>query len=240
MWSSTPSFETSLVLNDSGSSSTSPSRLPRMLVEYQPSMPSRRAFRPGRQQRLHERLAGLEVLAGDGHAVLPRQLQQRRGVHGQVGGAVGVRDAALQRGVGVDLRGGDLRVALAQALLEGGQRGVHRRRARGTPRSIRTRPSPGGRSCSVLRKLSMSAITCSARSIFDLPVLAWVAVSFLTYSCSNTGGHRLDAGQELLERLAGARCEARPPWRRPGRRRRGTGPSRRTPGRPAWPAARTP
>ena len=34
-------------MNDAGSSSTSPSRLPRMLVEYQPASPSMRALRPG-------------------------------------------------------------------------------------------------------------------------------------------------------------------------------------------------
>ena len=32
----------------------------------------------------------------------------------------------------------------------------------------------------------MSSITCSARSALFLPVLTWVAVSFLTYACSNT------------------------------------------------------
>ena len=47
MCSSTPSLLTSLVLKDSGSSSTSPSRLPRMFVEYQPFIPSRRALKPG-------------------------------------------------------------------------------------------------------------------------------------------------------------------------------------------------
>src|SRR5260370_1162284 len=47
MCSSTPSLETSLVLKDSGSSSTSPSRFPRMFVEYQPCSPSRRALNPG-------------------------------------------------------------------------------------------------------------------------------------------------------------------------------------------------
>ena len=40
-------WSTSLCWNDSGSSSTSPSRLPRMLVEYQPRRPSMRALRPG-------------------------------------------------------------------------------------------------------------------------------------------------------------------------------------------------
>src|ERR1041384_6367422 len=47
MCSSTPSLLTSLVLKLSGSSSTSPSRLPRMLVENQPRKPSKRAFKPG-------------------------------------------------------------------------------------------------------------------------------------------------------------------------------------------------
>ena len=45
--SSTPSFDTSFDLKFSGSSSTSPSRLPRMFVEYQPRRPSIRALKPG-------------------------------------------------------------------------------------------------------------------------------------------------------------------------------------------------
>src|SRR5687768_13490787 len=44
---STESFDSSFVLNEAGSSSTSPSRLPRMLVEYQPARPSMRALSPG-------------------------------------------------------------------------------------------------------------------------------------------------------------------------------------------------
>src|SRR3954462_1693914 len=44
---STLSFDSSFVLNDCGSSSTSPSRLPRMLVEYQPARPSILALSPG-------------------------------------------------------------------------------------------------------------------------------------------------------------------------------------------------
>ena len=47
MYSSTPSFDSSLVLKLSGSSSTSPSRLPRMFVEYQPLRPSMRALSIG-------------------------------------------------------------------------------------------------------------------------------------------------------------------------------------------------
>src|SRR3712207_8805068 len=44
---STESLLTSLLLRLPASSRTSPSRFPRMLVEYQPSKPSIRAFNPG-------------------------------------------------------------------------------------------------------------------------------------------------------------------------------------------------
>src|ERR1700757_1875019 len=47
MYSRTPSFDSSLVLKDSGSSRTSPSRFPRMLVEYQPETPSMRDLKAG-------------------------------------------------------------------------------------------------------------------------------------------------------------------------------------------------
>src|SRR5437763_17080752 len=47
MVSRTPSFDTSFDLKFSGSSRTSPSRLPRRLVEYQPRMPSIRDLKPG-------------------------------------------------------------------------------------------------------------------------------------------------------------------------------------------------
>src|SRR5438045_4788185 len=46
VWS-TDSFDSSFVLNEAGSSSTSPSRLPRMFVEYHPARPSMRALSPG-------------------------------------------------------------------------------------------------------------------------------------------------------------------------------------------------
>jgi hypothetical protein len=75
-------------------------------------------LQPGRQDGLHQGLAGLEVLAGDGHLVLLGQLLERRGVHGQVGGPVGVGDAQLQRGVGVHHAGGDVRVVLLEPFLQ--------------------------------------------------------------------------------------------------------------------------
>src|ERR1041384_3043157 len=47
MYSSTDSFDSSLVLKDSGSSSTSPSRLPRIFVENHPCNPRSLDFKPG-------------------------------------------------------------------------------------------------------------------------------------------------------------------------------------------------
>src|SRR6266498_5533187 len=47
MYSSTDNFDSSLVLKEAGSSRTSPSRLPRIFVEYQQCRPSIRDLRPG-------------------------------------------------------------------------------------------------------------------------------------------------------------------------------------------------
>ena len=68
--------------------------------------PALEADHPGLQSRgddrLHQRLAGLEVLAGDRHAAGPRHLLEGRDVDRQVRRAVGVRHAARDRGVRVD------------------------------------------------------------------------------------------------------------------------------------------
>ncbi len=79
----------------------------------------------GRDQRLHEGLAGLEILAADRDIAFARQVEQGRDVVGEVGGAVGEGDVRHQRGVGVDLAGSDVGIVLFEALLEGGQRLVH-------------------------------------------------------------------------------------------------------------------
>src|SRR5207247_515011 len=78
MYSSTPSFDSSLVLNDSGSSSTSPSRLPRMLVEYHPASPSIRALNAGRRPDHHQ-------------AVGARRLLERADIRAQLLGQVALR-----------------------------------------------------------------------------------------------------------------------------------------------------
>src|SRR5262249_26720343 len=77
-----------------------------------------------RQDRLHERLAVLEVLAAHRYVHLFRQLPHRRDVDGEVGRAVRIRNTGLEAGVGVDLRRRDLRVAGAEPLLELLQRRV--------------------------------------------------------------------------------------------------------------------
>ena len=79
----------------------------------------------GGEERLHERLAGLEVLAPEGRARLLRELDEGGNVRGEVGGAVRVGDARLDRGVGVDHRGRDLGVVELEAPLELLQRRVH-------------------------------------------------------------------------------------------------------------------
>ena len=79
----------------------------------------------GGEERLHERLAGLEVLAAEGRARLLRELDEGGHVRGEVGGAVGVGDARLDRRVGVDHRGRDLGIVQLQAPLELLQRRVH-------------------------------------------------------------------------------------------------------------------
>ena len=93
-----------------------------------------RALKAGREDGLHQRLAGLEILAADGSFVLARQLVHRRDIDGQVRRAVGERHALLQRGVGVDHRGRDLLVVLASAP----SRRLH---ATDAPRSARCKTS---------------------------------------------------------------------------------------------------
>ncbi len=127
MYSSAEDLVTSLERNDPGSSRTSPSRLPRMLVENQPVDAQQAGLEAGRQQGLHEGLAALDSpcrrWAGSAFA---RQFQQCRHVGGHVRRAVGVRHARFERGVGVDLAGRDFGIVVPQPLLEGLEGGVYR------------------------------------------------------------------------------------------------------------------
>ena len=67
---------------------------------------------------LDQGLARLAVLAGDRHAVAPRQFLQRRDIGRNAGGEVAVRDAAGDRGIGVEHRRADLLVVGVQRHLE--------------------------------------------------------------------------------------------------------------------------
>ena len=191
MCSSTDCLLTSLVLNDSGSSSTSPSRLPRMLVEYQPSMPSRRALKPGARMVFISVWPVLKSLPRDRHCVLLRELQHRREVDRQVRRAVGVGDAFHQRRVGVDHRRRDRRVVRLEALLERLERLVRRRLGQ---------VDLGGAAPDidepvevvVLLEARMSARTCSARSRLFLPFLTFGPVEPLHVLAVEDGRPGLD------------------------------------------------
>ena len=72
-------------------------------MEYQPETPRRRALKAGRENGLHEGLAGLEVLAADRSGVLLEQLDHRRDIDCEIRRAVGEGYAFAQCCVGVDL-----------------------------------------------------------------------------------------------------------------------------------------
>ena len=78
-----------------------------------------------RDQRLHVRLAGLEVLAADGQITIARQPQQGRNVVRQIRRAIREWHPRHQRRVGVHLAGRDIGIVLGKAMFKGGQRLMH-------------------------------------------------------------------------------------------------------------------
>ncbi len=94
-------------------------RVPALDAE-QPRLESRR------DDGLHPRLPGLQVLAGDRRAALRGELQQRRNIGAEIRRRVGVRNAFLDGGVRVDHARGNRGVARLEALLERRHAGVHR------------------------------------------------------------------------------------------------------------------
>src|SRR5215472_6553276 len=73
-------------------------------VRGKPSMETQHSrFQAGSHKGLHERLAGLEVLAAYREIAPASQFQKSRCIRSQVGSAIGERHAALQRGVSIDL-----------------------------------------------------------------------------------------------------------------------------------------
>ena len=96
-----------------------------MFVENQPVKPSMRDFKPGAISVFMNVWPVLKSLPADGHLPFARQFHQRRRVGGQVRRAVGVGNAHLQRGIGVNLAGRNFGIVLLQAALEILERLVH-------------------------------------------------------------------------------------------------------------------
>ena len=117
----------SFVLNDSGSSRTSPSRLPRMFVEYQPVIPEQPRLQAGRDDRLDQRLPRLEILPRQRRLVSRGQRDQRRNVGREIGRRVRVRNALANGRVGVDHARRDGRIVLLERALEALDGRVRRR-----------------------------------------------------------------------------------------------------------------
>ena len=117
MCSSTPSFLKFLVLNRTGSSSTSPSRLPRMLVEYHPLRPSRRALNAGARTVFIRVCPVLKSLPQTGASFL-RESSSITGRSTVRSGAPLVKGTPSIKGR-VDHGGRDHFVVTAQRLLEG-------------------------------------------------------------------------------------------------------------------------
>ena len=145
MYSSEPSFDSSLVLKDSGSSSTSPSRLPRMLVEYQPDTPSRRALKAGARTVFMKVWPVLKSLPQMGAAFFFESSIIAGISTVRFGAPLAKGTPSAECGVGIDLRGRDADVVGLKAFLKGLDATDARRSARGRFQSSRTRSSRRGR-----------------------------------------------------------------------------------------------
>ena len=94
-----------------------------------PSGDAKQAGLEGRRKnRLHEGLAGLEVLAANGRGVLFGELDHGRHIDGEVRRTVGKGHALAERGVGINLRRCNAGIAGLQSLLKGLDGLMHGRR----------------------------------------------------------------------------------------------------------------
>ena len=100
-----------------------------MLVEYQPSTPSSRAFSPGAMIVLISVCPVFRSLPASGAFGLRRELDERRNVGGEIRRRVRVRDALANRRVGVDHARRNRRIVLLERALEA----LDRLRAPATP-----------------------------------------------------------------------------------------------------------
>jgi hypothetical protein len=159
-----------------------------------------------REHRLHERLAGLEVLACDGGALLLRELLERGDVDRQVRRAVRERDALLQRGPGVDHRRRDRRIVRRHRRLEPIELPVHPRwlqvhlgrRApdHHRPRAIVLAHEPADVLAELLAQLELVRAALHVRAVESLHVVG-----------REHRGHRLHRRERLLQPLEERRLE---------------------------------
>ena len=231
----------SFVLNDSGSSSTSPSRLPRMFVEYQPVDAEQPRLEARRDDRLDQRLAGLQILA-------------RRAA---------IRSSAPARAAPARRRSGSApRSRTACPSLNRRVRVNHARRNRrivGLEALSRTPPATGAHGDSVMKISVLPHQTSTSRSqlvvgleladvgdqllgqiLLVLALLDVRAVEPLHVLAIEHRRHRLDRRQLVLDLIEERRPRARRPSWPPRSSCPRRCPSRRTRGRRGWPAARNP
>jgi hypothetical protein len=200
-----------------------------MLVENQPVEAEHARLEARREDGLHQGLARLEVLAGDGRRARARELLQGGEVHREVGRAVGVGHALHDAGVGVDGARGDVGVVVAQALLEGLEGLVDRRRL--APGLGRAAPH-GDAAVDVALALEAGDVLHELLGEVHLrrAGLHVGGREALDVGGSNTAFIGWMLLEEVLHGLEVLAWRARrPSWRR-CRRRRGRGPTRRTRG----------
>ena len=101
------------ILKEPGSSSTSPSRLPRMFVENQPVMPSMRAFKPGAISVFMNVCPVLKSLPQIGRFRSFASSSSAGVSVVRFGAPFAIWNPAFQRGVRIDLAGRNLRIVLA-------------------------------------------------------------------------------------------------------------------------------
>ena len=160
----------------------------------------------GRDDRLHEGLARLEVLAGDRHAALLGELPRGGEVDGQVRRAVRERHALEEAGPRVDLRVRDAGVVVREALFERALRLVH-----GRGRDVDLgRPAPHGDGARAAVRLHERA-DVGAHGLDHLGLLRRGlhvrAVEAAHVVRVEDGRHRLDLRELVLHEIDVARLE---------------------------------
>ena len=116
---STSSLDSSLVLNESGSKSTSPSRLPRMFVENQPLSPSMRVFSIGASTVLTSVWPVLKSLPQIGTSCSLASCVNAGVSKARLVRSIAIGTTFLDRGPGIEHRRSDVRIVAIHAGLEG-------------------------------------------------------------------------------------------------------------------------